>query len=198
MLGARVCIQSHTQTHTHTHAHTHTQRERERERERCICMCMYIIHAHPHTHTHTRIDTRANMHIYMEQVACAVPDDCLAVLQGGLHHSFALLGRCRASRQPGNRFTDFLFVCIFVCSVSLSMCGGGYMHWCVFCVLCVSTCVSSAEMHTHSFVSPRTPHPQVLYLGGGPANVSNISRMHVLAPVADMVLAACVVYVVLV
>ena len=80
------------------------------------------------------------------------------------------------------------------------------MHWCVFCVLCVSTCVSSAEMHTHSFVSPRTPHTrvsanthaQVLQLGGGPANVSNISRMHVLAPVADMVLAACVVYVVLV
>lgn len=56
------------------------------------------------------------------------------------------------------------------------------MHWYVFCVLCVSICASLAS-HTHA---------QVLQLGGGPANVSNISRMHVLAPVADMVLGSCV------
>jgi hypothetical protein len=74
------------------------------------------------------------------------------------------------------------------------------MHWCAVCALCVSICVSSADAHAHSFVSPRTPHTrvsanthaQVLQLGGGPANVSNISRMHVLAPVADMVLGSCV------
>ena len=55
------------------------------------------------------------------------------------------------------------------------------------------TCIYPALTHAHTCMRAPT-YIQVLELGGGATNVSNITRMHVLAPVADMVrvLVGCV------